>query len=132
VDQALAKRPEDRFESAAAFSDAIQAVMQGAHALPSRVLAAPAPPGRPMHWPVGAPLASPRDLPAPTHATPATVPMPAPLFARDRPLPNPSARAATPIAGLPRTNVALLVAVAIAFLCIGVGLALFLVKYVLR
>jgi hypothetical protein len=37
-----------------------------------------------------------------------------------------------PVAGLPRTSVALLVAVAVAFLCIGVALALFLVKFVLR
>jgi serine/threonine-protein kinase len=134
VDRALAKRPEDRFESAAAFSDAMQAVMQGAQSLPFRIVAPPLSAGGPMHArPIGPPPAAPpRESPGSAHATPATIPLAGPLFARGRPPTGPDAPMSTPIAGLPRTNVALLVAIAVAFLCIGVGLALFLVKFVLR
>jgi hypothetical protein len=43
-----------------------------------------------------------------------------------------AARSRAPDARLPRTNIVLLVAVAVAFLLVGVGLALVLMKFVLH
>jgi serine/threonine-protein kinase len=128
VGRALAKRPEERFDGAASFADAMQAVLAGAAALPPRVVAAP-PPSATVLPAATVQAASP--APSLSHATAATIPMPASSLVMNRsPLTRPSDRLR--VAGLPRANVALLVTVAVAFLFIGVALALLLVKFVLR
>jgi serine/threonine-protein kinase len=130
VGRALAKRPEERFDSAATFADAMQAVLAGAAALPPQVFAPPPPLPAAPHAPAISPLPTPSVSQSVAHATAATIPMPANSLVDRSPLPRASDRLR--VAGLPPTNVALLVTVAVAFLFIGVALALFLVKFVLR
>jgi serine/threonine-protein kinase len=140
VGRALAKKPEERFESAAAFADALQAVLRGAVTLGPQVTPGSAPHPAPQAPPPSSAAAwaaapQPRPQPPPAvagHATAATVPMAVTPLVMDR---RPPASAPRPLAGVaasPKTNVPLLVAVAVAFLLIGIGLALVLVKYVMH
>jgi serine/threonine protein kinase len=135
VGRALAKRPEERFESAAAFADAMNAVLNGAVVLPPHVVAAAAPP--PPAPAIAAARAAPEAPGGPQpaiagYAMAATVPMPVTPLVMDARTSAATPRAPSPLAAAPRTNVPLLVTVAVAFLLIGVGLALMLVKFVIR
>jgi eukaryotic-like serine/threonine-protein kinase len=112
LDRALAKRAEDRFSSAAELAVALQAVLQGATALPpqlvetGKAIAGPGPQGQ------NRPFA----LPATPSPSPGQSPSP-PLGAQ-------------PIAPRPgsRNSALLLLGVAAAFLLIGIGLAVVLMK----
>jgi serine/threonine-protein kinase len=151
VARALAKKAEERFESAAAFAEAMQAVLRGAVALPPAAASPPPPvvipvatatsarpegyaasPAAAARGPGAVSPRSPSPAATSSNASAATVPMGAPAIAIARAPAAARPRALSPIAGLPRTNVALLVGVAVAFLLLGVGLALLLVRFVLR
>lgn len=116
IDRALAKRSDQRFPSAAEFATALQTVLRGGTYQLQQ--AAPR---------LGAGDASPA-------AAEGVLPDGARATARPRPA------AATPVSPLTsqaiaasgKTNVRLLVGVAIAFLALGIVLALFLAKYVIR
>jgi eukaryotic-like serine/threonine-protein kinase len=120
IEKALAKKPEDRFGSAAEFAHALQAVLAGATHLPPFGDGAP----RPM---------MPGNQPAPTllaphaqlaHAAPAP---PAPL---STPLPPAGAAGRAGAAGA-KTPVILLVGVAVAFLIVGAILAAIVMNFVM-
>jgi eukaryotic-like serine/threonine-protein kinase len=120
IARALAKRPEDRFASAADFATAMQSVLQGAARLPAHLGNATSEPAAALvpPSPPNSPAAAP---PAETMPViPALAPAPAPPVQRP---PGASESA-------PRPNTALLVAVAIGFLLLGVGLAVLLMKLV--
>jgi eukaryotic-like serine/threonine-protein kinase len=126
IDRALAKRPEDRFVSAADFATAMQQVLQGAADLaPQLAPKAVAPEAATlMVKPTGAEAPSKRASNdgslAPASATPLIT--------------NPSPRqpAAVPAAAPQTTNLMLLVGIALGFLLIGVGLAVVLMRFVMR
>ncbi len=129
IDRALAKRPEDRYATAADFGVALQHVLQGATQLPpalanSRVLE---PPTAPMAF---------TPAPSAAGAGPAITPQPAqangqgvPTGAPGSMMPTPQPVQTTPVI-VPRTNIGLLVGVAVAFLLIGVVMALAIAKLV--
>ncbi|MGH7272722.1 MAG: hypothetical protein ACREJ3_20020, partial [Polyangiaceae bacterium] len=108
IHRALAKRPEDRFASAADFGAALQCVHQGAVELPAYLARTPAP----SHAERGAPLRS---------APPAEV-APAALV--------PSSRARSVAAGAGTTKAALLVGIAVVSLLVGGVIAALIMKYV--
>jgi serine/threonine-protein kinase len=130
IDRALAKRPEARYAAASDFGLALQHVLQGATQLPPQLANA-----RAMDPPT-APIAF---TPAPSQVTPLpargtngqgapTVPGPqTPMPMTPTP---PPVHTAPVIVG--KTNVGLLVGVAIAFLIIGVVMALAVAKLVTR
>ncbi len=126
IDRALAKRPEDRYSTAADFGLALQHVMQGATQLPPQLANARAmePPTAPAAFTPGPSPVTPQPARA-TNGQPATVPGPMPMT------PTPYPAQPTPVI-VPRTNVGLLVGVAIAFLIIGVVMALAIAKLVAR
>jgi serine/threonine-protein kinase len=102
IGRALAKRPEDRFSSAADFAAAMKAVLDGAAALPAS-------------------LAGPAD--APTHRMEAGTGRslsPLPPTSSDLPLP--------PAAQRPQQSIGLLVGVGLAFLVVGALLAVFIMR----
>jgi serine/threonine-protein kinase len=118
MDRALAKRDEDRFASAAAFAAALEAVLHGARELPPEAMAGPRPPAptQPMLEATPVPRAASKAVgpsrgaaAAPGEGAPALIP------------PNASAAPS-------RTNVPLLVGIAVAFLLVGIGLAIALSK----
>jgi serine/threonine protein kinase len=115
IDRALAKRSDQRFPSAAEFAAAMQTVLRGGT---YQVQAAP-PQGSGDSPPVGAPGV----VPAGGRAV--VQPRPAAAISA-------STSTAQPIAPSGKTNVRLLVGVAISFLALGIALALFLAKYVIR
>jgi eukaryotic-like serine/threonine-protein kinase len=128
MDRALAKRPEDRFATAAEFASAMQQVLQGASEL--------APRAAPQHGagePPAGPTGSARDeVRAAERAR-------GPMDAAGAPLlGSPAQRAqspAPPPAGQGRpqsTNLLLLAGIALGFLLVGVGLAVVLMKFVMR
>jgi serine/threonine protein kinase len=115
IDRALAKKPEDRFASAADFATAMQAVMQGATQLPAQLIhqsasELPTLQLQPLSPQAAAAEAAAAAVQAPRAGVPASVPS-----------------GAAP-AGRPATSVRLLAAVAIAFLLLGVGLTVVLMK----
>jgi serine/threonine-protein kinase len=127
IGRALAKRPDERFTSAAEFAGAMQVVLQG---------------GTPSHSQIALGANATIDLrPSPTgdavarapvatgslvNAAVATVPMAAPPGDRALSYSPPSTRSAR------GANVVLLVGVAIAFLLIGIGLAVLMMRFVIR
>jgi serine/threonine protein kinase len=130
MDRALAKRSEDRYPSAAEFGQALQYVMQGATRLPPHLLQSPS---------LDAPTAPIAFVPSP----PSVQSPPPPASKAITPQPGPTAvagssqGAAVAIPSAPvvarrsaKTNVGLLVGVAIGFLLLGVGLALALSKLI--
>jgi serine/threonine protein kinase len=129
LDRALAKRHEDRFVSAADFATAMRQVLEGATELRGD-LARPLPARELSNLPVGAvrgtDVASASPLPGR-----AEVGSPVGGFAGP---PSPGAMRASPQAAVVRkgANAALLVAVAVGFMLIGVALALVLMRFVLR
>ena len=113
LDRALAKRAEDRFSSAAELAVALQAVLQGATHLPAQLVAAGESGARPV------PQARHAEASLPTAGrSPGQSPSP-PVVDR-----SVSIRAGS------RNNVLLLLGVAAAFLLIGIGLAVILMKAV--
>jgi eukaryotic-like serine/threonine-protein kinase len=121
MDRALAKREQDRFASAADFAVAMEAVLQGATALPPEAFASsPQPP----------PVAAPSALAAPAYGyAPANGPaaLPAAPYAGAMLAANPH-RGVGLAAPQRKINIPLLVAVAVGFLLLGVCLAVTLMK----
>ncbi len=116
LEKALAKKLEDRFESAADFANALQAVLNGATELPSTGGAnGAARPPMPSAGAVATPLAQPA-----VAAPPANMPSPT----RSSPLPN--------VTGPTRPPLGLLVGIAVAFLIVGAALAAVIMKFVVR
>jgi serine/threonine protein kinase len=122
IGRALAKRPEDRFPTAAEFAAALQSVLQdrvpapspsAQHALPRGPTPAPGPA-----------IPTPRGQPAPPEVARAT--------AGAQKGGAVAARTLGPLAtkAFGKVNVALLVTVAIGFLALGIALALFFVRFV--
>jgi hypothetical protein len=109
MDRALAKKAEDRFASAADFAVAMQAVLQGALELPPEAFASSPKAIRP----VAAEVARPPPGSAPTRV--------------------PTLGSAPGALALARkSNVPLLVGIALGFLLVGVGLAVGLMKLLAR
>jgi serine/threonine-protein kinase len=138
MDRALAKRPEDRFVTTADFARAMQQVMSGALRLPpqlagppagelptmplkptgieaSAAMTAKAPLDRSLASPGGVASASSGATPLLAHSSPRVLASPAP-----------------PPAPMQKTNLALLVGIALGFMLIGVGLAVVLMRFVIR
>ncbi len=127
MDRALAKREQDRFASAADFAAAMQAVLQGASALPPEAFASsPKPP--PSAAPHGADAATVGAVSAQGPSSgQAALPVPPPYGAAVIP-PNAHRAAGVTNASQRKVNLPLLVAVGVGFLLVGVGLALTLMK----
>jgi serine/threonine protein kinase len=129
IDRALAKRPEDRFATAADFASAMQQVLQGASEL-AEPLAPKAPgelPTMPL-TPMGANahaalLAQARDG---SLGSSAATPLLGPQSPRQGPTPSPRPAPAAS----QKANIALLVGIALAFMLIGVGLAVGLMRFI--
>jgi serine/threonine-protein kinase len=134
IDRALAKRHEDRFQSAAEFASAMQCVVQGMQTLPpqlqpKRDMELPTvPAGRVRAEDVAVAVASQRAqqhqqqtarMPQQPQNLPATMSTPAGQLGRGR---------SEPVPAPPKTNVALLFGVAAAFLFLGVAIALVVTK----
>ncbi len=122
IHRALAKRPEDRFTEAVHFASAMQAVLQGAQELPAHLLLrvdAKTVPGGAIS--VERVLAAAKGQPQ-SGKMPLSQPNPAP----------PASSRALVAAGVPKTNIALLVGVAATFLVLGVILALVLSRVLVR
>ena len=131
MDRALAKKAEDRYSSAAEFAAAMQYVLQGATALPPHLLPTPELPTVP-----GVPVPPQVALLAhPASPQPAQPRAMGPNTAPPGQLVQGAARSA-PVARTepPRSksSVPLLIGVAVAFLLLGVGLAVVLMKFVVR
>jgi serine/threonine protein kinase len=130
MDRALAKREQDRFASAADFAAAMQAVLQGARALPPEAFASspqPPPTGGPAHPPGAAASSGPASAPSPSSGQ---APLPASPAHYGAALIPPNPHRAAGLAGAPerKVNLPLLVAIGVGFLLIGVGLAVTLMK----
>jgi eukaryotic-like serine/threonine-protein kinase len=128
IDRALAKRPEDRFASAADFATAVQQVLDGATELTPELAPKPAPielptmPLKPLRIEVG-PMPRP---PGPV-GRPGFPSAGSPITAGTRPRgPSPS-----PAVGVARANLPLLIGIALGFLLLGVGLAVVLLRFIL-
>jgi serine/threonine-protein kinase len=129
IDRALAKKPEDRFTSAADFATALDCVLRGATQLPKHLMRVPSAAPAPAAPAPGA-AAAPRNAPA---ASPAR-----PLQEAQRPTaplapaqPQAAAARRPPKIAAParaKDNVPLLAAIALGFLLLGVGLAMILMK----
>jgi serine/threonine protein kinase len=140
MERALGKRAEDRYASAADFADAMKLVLQGATQLPPHLAAAhghdlptakigPVPPEV-----AAAAQAHYAQTPRPYAQTPQPRPAmqngPAAAMAMGH---APSAVGPRSLAAqAPRANVGVLIGVAFAFLLIGVGIAVVLMKFVMR
>jgi eukaryotic-like serine/threonine-protein kinase len=124
IDRALAKRPEDRFSSAADFASAMQQVLVGDSKLATRL----APPAISADAQATAFASGPTGAPAPRR-------QPQEIVATSAPTPVLGAYGALPKASeirAQRLNLVLLGAIAIGFLLIGVGLAVVLMRFVIR
>jgi serine/threonine-protein kinase len=131
IDRALAKKPEDRFTSAADFASALELVHRGATQLPKHL----------MRQPAAAPAA-----PAPVASRSALGASPARRRPQEEAAQKPIARAPAPPQGMAapglqkqapapviaRSNMALLAGIAVGFLLLGVGLAMVLMKVLMK
>lgn len=130
IDRALAKRCEDRFATAADFAAAMEQVLGGATQLAPRLVAKaqaelPTMPLRPM----GAKLLGIGHGQSRRQEPITSVSAETPLLARQQsPSPSPIGAAAP----LQRPNYALLIGIALAFMLIGVGIAVVLMRFVLK
>jgi serine/threonine-protein kinase len=156
IDRALAKRAEDRFESAADFAAAMQYVLQGATQLPPHLAGSRANelptmrqamtpqqlaqgvggatlPQTPHHQPQQHQQQHALHQPQQAYAAMANGPGQAVMHQSPQPPramgPSPQPQSLAP-ARAPKSNVALLIGVALAFLLLGVGLAVVLMKFV--
>jgi len=133
MDRALAKKSEDRFQSAAEFGQALQAVLQGATAMPAHLMPAPSlpePPTAPLAFTPAPPVLQPP--PGWSPQAPATAPN-AEGTSAVVPMPQSAASPAPPSVEPPsaqpqKTSVPMLVGVALGFLLLGVAIALALTK----
>ncbi|HEY6461399.1 MAG TPA: protein kinase [Polyangiaceae bacterium] len=140
MDRALAKRAEDRFPSAADFAAAMQIVLQGGTMLPphlagTRGAEMPTTPFEPMSVAaaVMANQGQAQASPPGQYAQQPNTPQPRPVAGAMQPSPRGAPMPQTPLpAGVPRTNVGLLIGVALGFLLLGVGIAVALMKFVVR
>jgi serine/threonine protein kinase len=160
IDRALAKRPEDRFNSAAEFATAMQYVLQGATQLPPQLarIGSDAIPTNPVGQNIAAQVRAnaqqqqqqqqqlqqqqQQHRQQQQHASPAPGPAangPAAMAVMNQPastprLPPAQANPGSSLsaAGIPKTNVGLLVGVAIGFLVLGVLLAVVLMRFVVH
>jgi serine/threonine protein kinase len=169
IDRALAKRPEDRFNTAAEFATAMQYVLQGATQLPPQLarIGSDAIPTNPAGQNIAAQVRAAaaqqqqqqqqqqRQQPQQQQAYPQqqqqqASPAPAPvangpaargaMAAMNQPastprLPQPQSNPGSSLsgpAGVPKTNVGLLIGVALGFLALGVLLAVVLMKFVMH
>jgi serine/threonine-protein kinase len=142
IDRALAKKPEDRFQSAADFAAALDCVLRGATALPAPLMR---PHLRDMQPPaLGMPVPAAAAPPAPG-SSPRAVPPAAVSPFGGAPPPSGSgpvlpATASAPIAAkrsdaaplAARSNVGLLAGVAVVFLLLGVGIAVVLMRVLMK
>jgi serine/threonine-protein kinase len=148
MDRALGKKAEERYASAADFAAAMQLVLQGATQLPphlagTRVVEIPTTPAVPVPQQVAAAGRQQQALaqqayvqtPPPAYAQ---TPQPRPMVQNGQAAamamahgPPPGAPGSTP-AGVPKANVGMLVGVALAFLLLGVGIAVVLMKFVMQ
>jgi eukaryotic-like serine/threonine-protein kinase len=130
IERALAKRPEERFSSAADFASAMQQVLEGAEQLAPQLAPKggnelPTMPLRPVGGPLAAALNAQTSKVDPGGTTSATTTIPDP-----QPL-HPHSPA--PITSRSRkTNLVLLVGIALAFMLLGVGLAVVLMRFVIH
>jgi serine/threonine-protein kinase len=115
LSKALEKRSEDRYESAAEFAHALQAVLAGATEVPPFQDAAPRPALQQGNVPT--PLAQAAVAAPPSVAIPAS--------ARSSPLPRQAAASTRPPLGL-------LIGIALAFLVVGAVLAAVVLKFVMK
>ena len=123
INRALAKRAEDRFASAADFGAAMTFVLQGATELPRELGAPPAPP-----------------MPPPPSASAHVATVKVPMLAMNGPsalapavatmTPPPGQRVSGPFRGTAKANLPFLVGVAVAFLLLGIALAVLVMKLV--
>jgi serine/threonine-protein kinase len=120
LDRALAKRPEDRFASAADFATAMHAVLQGATQIPATLT----PPAAPV-IPITTPILSSGPPPAANGAAPGSGPR-EPLSTR------PDRGQRTPAAAHPGPSMGLLVGVAAACLILGVLITVVAMKVFVR
>jgi eukaryotic-like serine/threonine-protein kinase len=125
IDRALAKRPEDRFASAADFASAMQLVLQGASELAPQLEVHSEMPTTPGIKPTGVtalsaavPQSKGDAVPPSSAATPILAP----------PTRTPSPRPVAPSRS--GTSLPLLVGIAVGFMLIGVGLAVALMRFV--
>jgi serine/threonine-protein kinase len=133
MDRALAKRAEDRYASAADFAAAMQHVLQGATQLPAHLAA------HPSNEIVTARVSPAAVVQAATAQRQyAQTPQPSPVTPNLAPTARPpglmqAQQLPRSIPAPPRTaNVGVLVGVAVAFMLIGVGIAVVLMKFVMH
>jgi eukaryotic-like serine/threonine-protein kinase len=130
VERALAKRPDERFPSAAEFASVMQAVLQGGQSQSRIAAGARATSDRPLSPFAQAPTPAPLTTGPRVNAAAVTVPMAATPVVSGPPLglshSRPSNRRAR------GANVILLVGVAIGFLLIGIALAVLMMRFVIR
>jgi serine/threonine-protein kinase len=118
LEKAMAKKPEERFASAADFANALQAVLNGATELPAALGANGA--GK-----ASQPSANlPTPIAQPAGATPPAPPAAVPAPPHSSPLPQPP--------GAGRPPIAMLAGVALAFLVVGALLAAVIMKFVVK
>jgi len=130
VGRALAKRPDERFPSAAEFASVMQAVLQGGQSQSRTAAGASATSDRPLSPFAQAPTPAPLATGPRVNAAAVTVPMAAPPVVAG---PPPGLSHSPPSNRRARgANVILLVGVAIAFLLIGIALAVLMMRFVIR
>jgi serine/threonine-protein kinase len=131
INRALAKRPEDRFATAAQFAVAMQHVLQGAAQLPDHLKNIGELPTMPFPQAEAAAVLrhAQQAQPAPSNPQPPSVPGSGPVAPPQQQAVSPRSPAGIRPA---QANIGLLVGVALAFLLLGVGLAVVLMKLVVR
>ena len=140
MDRALAKKAEDRFATAAQFAEAMRLVLKGAPYLPAHLATPPSGelPTTPFaHTPIPVPTAAMVAQAAGVPAIPGAPRLPGAGALLATPATTKASKPTppSPVAPAPRpasSNVGLLVGVALGFLLLGVGIAVALMKFVVR
>jgi eukaryotic-like serine/threonine-protein kinase len=120
LSRAMAKKPEDRFASAADFAEAMKLVLAGATALPPYLSGEAT---ARIHFGATDPVRQVKTAPS----TPVLVPPSAPAVRPPPPVPRQAPRQARPA---PRTSMGLLVGVGLAFLIVGAALAVLVMRFI--